>query len=369
MVFPAIACNLDPDLIQTALPLFETEKVAALEWSFDAVFSSEPLPNWFHELIQVYSKGERLIGHGVFFSLFSGKWLPEQSEWLQNLKRYCQIYQFDHITEHFGFMTGADFHKGAPLSIPYNQSTLAIGRDRLLRISQACNCPVGLENLAFSYSLDEVKRHGAFLNELLEPVNGFIILDLHNVFCQLHNFDLDAKDLRALYPLERVREIHISGGSWEFTRIQPEKPVRRDTHDDSVPEAVFDLLKDVLPCCPNLKYVVMEQLGTALHTQAQRDAYRADFYTMERILTQAQPEIPAKNNFVPPVLPPLGNPIEDLALFEQQRILSNILENALDYQGALNQSLLANSDWDIEHWNPAMLETAVAIARKWKNGW
>uniref|UniRef100_UPI003F71F370 multinuclear nonheme iron-dependent oxidase n=1 Tax=Dyadobacter sp. TaxID=1914288 RepID=UPI003F71F370 len=193
-IFSTIACNLDAHILQASIPLFEMEKVEAIEWSFDALFKVNVIPEWFTDFIKEFSDQNRLIGHGVYFSLFSGKWSAEQQNWLDQLGRLCGQFQFDHITEHFGFMTGDDFHKGAPLGIPFNASTLAIGKDRLARIQNACNCPVGLENLAFSYLLDEVKRHGEFLGQLVESVNGFIILDLHNLYCQCHNFDLDFGD-------------------------------------------------------------------------------------------------------------------------------------------------------------------------------
>ena len=199
-ILSAVACNLDANILAACLPLMEESRVEAIEWSFDALYRVKEVPSWFRDLLMAFSNEQRLIGHGVFFSLFSGKWLPEQEAWLKHLQQTCAEFRFDHITEHFGFMTGKDFHHGAPLNIPYTGTTLNIGRDRLKRIQEACGLPVGLENLAFSYSLDEVKRHGAFLEQLLEPVNGFIILDLHNLYCQLRNFDLAFDELISLYP-------------------------------------------------------------------------------------------------------------------------------------------------------------------------
>jgi uncharacterized protein (UPF0276 family) len=247
------ACNLDADMLNACYPLFLEERVQAIEWSFDALFDHGALPLWFEELLQAYSKAKRLTGHGVFFSLFSGKWLPEQEQWLASLRDTIKRFPLEQVTEHFGFMTGKDFHKGAPLAIPYSATTLRIGRDRLRRIQDAAQCPAGLENLAFAYTIDEVKRHGNFLYELIEPVNGFIILDLHNVYCQLENFDLDVNELLALYPLDKVREVHISGGSWEPVKSDPGRQIRRDTHDDAVPAEVFLLLDKALDHCPPMQ--------------------------------------------------------------------------------------------------------------------
>uniref|UniRef100_UPI003F71FC1A multinuclear nonheme iron-dependent oxidase n=1 Tax=Dyadobacter sp. TaxID=1914288 RepID=UPI003F71FC1A len=173
------------------------------------------------------------------------------------------------------------------------------------------------------------------------------------------------------YPLERVREMHISGGSWD-AQI-PGKLVRRDTHDEAVPEEVFTYLKEAIPRCPNLKFVVMEQLGTALDTAEKQDDFQKDFLRMDTIVKsiEATRRI-TTNNFLPlsPKLP-ASPPIQDLALYRQQMQLSNILETAGDLNEAqrlLKASELSNSDWHIEHWELHMLQTAMNIAQKWKGG-
>jgi len=370
-LYPSIACNLDTNILLAALPLFEAEEVEAIEWSFDALFKVEQVPDWFTGLIEAYAKEKRLIGHGVFFSLFSGRWHKEQERWLKQLEVVSRKFQFQHITEHFGFMTGKNFHAGAPLSIPLTENTKAIGQDRLKRIAQACQCPVGLENLAFAYSLEDVKAQGAFLDALLEQVNGFIILDLHNLYCQLYNFEIEFEALIKLYPLERVHEIHISGGSWEDSELTPRKRIRRDTHDDAVPEEVFQLLDKAIPLCPNLQYVVLEQIGTGLPNETAREQYRQDFQRMKQLVKSWTPVQQEINNFQPEPTPALGPPIQDLKLHQQQLELSHILENAPSHKQALSMlktSSLSDSAWRVEQWAPHMLETALSIAQKWRHG-
>lgn len=370
-ILSAVACNLDANILAACLPLMEESRVEAIEWSFDTLYKAKEVPSWFRDLLIAFSNEKRLIGHGVFFSLFSGKWLPEQEAWLKHLQQTCAEFRFDHITEHFGFMTGRDFHHGAPLNIPYTGTTLNIGRDRLKRIQEACGLPVGLENLAFSYSLDEVKRHGAFLEQLLEPVNGFIILDLHNLYCQLRNFDLSFDEMISLYPLGRVREIHISGGSWEESTADPARSVRRDTHDDAVPPDVFQLLEMTMARCPHLKYVVLEQLGNGLETEESRLSFYNNFLQMEQIVRENSNE--DDGDPTTPFLPPshllTDVAVEDMTLYEQQLELSSILESSASYEKAmhlLERSSLARSDWQIEQWEPYMIETALKIAQKWK---
>lgn len=374
-IHPSVACNFDMHLLQATLPLLESGQVAGMEWSFDALYRVAHIPDWFTELLDTFSRSGRLLGHGIFFSLFSGNWTPEQEQWLRQLSDTARRFHFDHVTEHFGFMTGADFHRGAPMSIPMNSRTLAIGRDRLRRISDACQRPVGIENLAFAQSYDEAQRQGAFLAQLVEPVNGLLILDLHNLYCQLHNFDISFEQLLHTYPLERVREIHISGGSWEQSSWRPTQSVRRDTHDDRVPEMVFHLLKETLPLCPHLKYVVLEQLGTSLHTAEAQQGFREDFISIKNIINNFNIKniSPAEESLHPFLSPSKtgmdSTPLTDAELFQQQRQLAHILENATtvpEAQELLRQSALAHSDWHPEQWEPYMLEAAMAIAQKWK---
>lgn len=370
----SVACNLDANILLACLPLFEAEKVEAIEWAFDTLYAHRQVPDWFDELLRTFGDAGRLVGHGVFFSLFSGRWTPDQQTWLNQLKSLAAVYRFDHVTEHFGFMTGTNFHQGAPLSLPLTPSTLAIGQDRLQRLQEAAGCPVGLENLAFAYSVEDVKQQADFMNQLLSSVNGFLILDLHNLYCQSQNFNLTGNELLNLYPLDRVREIHVSGGSWSPSASDPERKIRRDTHDDAVPTDVFDWLDAALDACPNLKYVVMEQLGNGLATDEDRQQFGRDFLEMDRI-------VKAKNQVGPQHQPnlftPAGHsaagslPVEDVKLHSQQRELATILETAGDYrqaQALLARSDLAQSAWQIERWEPTMLETALAIAQKWQNG-
>lgn len=368
-VLSAIACNADPDVLSAAFPLLEAGEVEALEWSFDALLGE--MPDWFATLLGAYGEQGRLVGHGVYFSLLSGQWTPEQQQWLRDLSQLAARFSFDHVTEHFGFFTGENFHAGAPLPVPCSAATLRLGRDRLRRIQEAGQCPVGLENLALAYSLDDVQQQGTFLDQLLEPVNGFLILDLHNLYCQLHNFAVAPEALLDLYPLDRVREIHISGGSWEDSAQAPRGQVRRDTHDGAVPEEVFQLLERTMPRCPHLKYVVLEQLGTALKTERRRARFRQDFRRMARLGQQHNLATPSGSDrlFMPRHPSPTGPVVVDEKLHGQQRQLSRILEAAptLDEaQRLLHASSLAHTEWQLENWAPYMLDTARRIAQKWK---
>lgn len=253
------------------------DSVAILEWSFDTAWGKVPPPEWVVALLQQYGQRDRLLGHGVSYSLLSAQ--HESTHWLACLRAECQDYRYRQISEHFGWMAAGAFYQSAPLPMPLLPETLRLGRDRLKQLADVAQVPVGLENLAFAFGPEDVWTQGAFLDQLLEPVDGFLLLDLHNLYCQLHNFQIPAAALLERYPLSRVKQLHVSGGSWSHRGR-----IRRDTHDGAVPEAVVELLDLALSKCPSVETVILEQLGSALVTDAQQCAFRQDFQKIQALV-------------------------------------------------------------------------------------
>src|SRR5262245_56053470 len=114
------------------------------------------------------------------------------------------------MSEYFGLVIVFGFVDGAPLPVPATAAALAIGRDRLARLGAAARAPVGVENLALAFGPSDVDAQGPFLEALLAPVDGYLVLDLHNLWCQAVNFARDPRALLATYPLARARVLHVS---------------------------------------------------------------------------------------------------------------------------------------------------------------
>ncbi len=280
---PAVGLSLlvEPEFAAATLPLFEAGAVDVLEWSFDVHWDAPPLPAWSDELLAHFSATDRLLGHGVTFSPLTASWTDRQDRWLEQFSEECASRRYRHVSEHFGFLAAGSFHDGAPLPVPRTDAALAIGRDRLRRLAEVCGVRVGLENLAFAFGPDDVRSQGAFLAELLEPSDGFLLLDLHNLYCHAVNFDVDVRDLLDGYPLERVVELHVSGGSWSDG---VGGRVRRDTHDDAVPDEVLALLPDVLARCPGTEFVILERITGTLRDAAARDRFADDFRRVRSVV-------------------------------------------------------------------------------------
>ncbi len=356
----------EPEFLNAALPLFLKNQIEVIEWSFDTIRNEKSKPAWLHQLLKEYSQNNRLIGHGVRYSVFDARFTTRQKVWLNDLKKEVKKYKYNHITEHFGFMSSSNFHEGAPLPVPLNKSTLAIGISRLKSIQDAAHLAVGIENLAFSFCLDDVKKQGEFLDKLTAPINGFLILDLHNIFCQAKNFKIDLLEIVKLYPLKKVREIHISGGSWQNSIYAKDlKKVRRDTHDEKVPKEIFDLLPDVLTLCPNLEYIIFERLGHTLSHEKEKLQFRKDFLKLRSIINTNSV---SKTKIDKLKLPRLKQvqPLSDLKLYKQQQFILNTIRNNTDPYKALKElNVPSLKDWHTQSWKPSMMETAILLVKKW----
>ncbi len=356
-VLLGISVMPDHSFLQACLPLFENESIDVIEWSFDTILDPSKKPDWLHLLLNEYAENGRLLGHGVYYSLFDAQWTERQSKWLQQVKKEVSTYPYQHLTEHFGLMSSTNAHEGFPLPVPLTDSVLQIGIDRLKRLQNAAQIPIGIENLALAFHSDEVKAQGDFIYRMIEPVNGFIILDLHNLYCQAANFNIDLMELINAYSLDCVKELHISGGSWDEDPTLT-KRIRRDTHDQNVPSILFDILPAVIQKCPHLEYVIFEQLSTSLQTENEINTFRNDYGKLKRIIeqTNAQNEIKTWGNDSIPNEEPISNSI----LFAEQELLRSAL-----IQNTTNKDFQSYSPPLNQKWNEDLWKTAIKLTKQW----
>lgn len=274
---------LQEDFLAATLPLFSNDEVEILEWSPDIGWAAPTKPEWANELLDFYSSADCLYGHGVNYSPMSAEWTAVDSAWIENLKRELEARKFVHFSEHFGFSRIGHLQQGAPLPIPFTTEAIRAGQFKLEKLAHTTGGRIGLENLALAFNKGDAMQQGRFLEELLQPFDGFVLLDLHNLYCQMENFGLSADELLGTYPLERVREIHISGGSWSESR---KTRIRRDTHDNEVPDEVLALLPLVLAQCPNVEAVILERIGGTMPSAEQQARFREDYRAIAKIIEQ-----------------------------------------------------------------------------------
>jgi uncharacterized protein (UPF0276 family) len=289
---PRVGLNLNPEggFLAAAAPLFEEGLVAAVEIDIDHRWlqghATRQTPRWLAEILDIYAADDALYGHGVWLSVASGRWEPRQERWLRRLAAECRRRRYRHVSEHFGFFTAGEFSQSTMWPVPRTPGVVRVAVDKLRRMRGACGgAPVGLENFAAVLCRRDALDQGPLLAEILEQADGFLLLDLHNIYCQAVNLDLDPLELLRTYPLQRARELHIAGGN-DWTSPAGEL-VHLDSHDHPVPEGTWAMVPEALRLCSNLDVVLFERRGETLYQEADQIRYREDFRRLRALVEAA----------------------------------------------------------------------------------
>jgi uncharacterized protein (UPF0276 family) len=108
---------------------------------------------------------------------------------------------------------------------------------------------VGFENSVFYGHFGDPLDEPHFVARCLEAQRTHLLLDLHNVTRPPLNAGFEPWRYVERLPLERVIEIHVSGGNESDPRWLPSRRVLRlDSHDNAVPEEVWRLAERVVRC-------------------------------------------------------------------------------------------------------------------------
>jgi len=281
-------CSTEP-FRDAVLPLVEAGLVDAVERELDEYFLlghdiNEP-PPWVRALDELFAADDALYGHGVWFSLQSVGWQPRQDAWLEKVAAEARRVPYRHISEHFGYMSAGPFTRFPMMSAPYCQAAVALGIERVRQLSEAVGQPIGLENAANALSPDDATQQGAFMRDVIEGAESWLLLDVFNVFVQAENLGLDPRALIDSYPLERVRELHIAGG--QYYPLRSRERVWVDSHDHAIPASAKELLAYALPRCPAVEVVIFERRDETWHDPQEIEIYRADFMDVHRIVQEA----------------------------------------------------------------------------------
>lgn len=340
-----------------AAPCFADGLVDVVEWTVDLGFG-DPLPNWCEALLRHYADGGRLVAHGVGLSLLSNASPPNQA-FLERTAQALTRFPALHYSDHYGFSAGGPLRDNAPLSVPYSVGAVENACAHLNALRDRLAIPVGVENLAFAFSKRDALAQWSTLRDVLSATQSFLLLDLHNLYCQLQNFDFSVDELLAQIPLDRVVQIHLSGGSESIPAVGDQRsPVRRDTHDSTVPRACFDLLELVRPRCPKLKIVIVERLGSSLTSDPMEAIrFRTD---LERIRSIVRTPIQTQGtqSSTPALIPKDAMSSDELAKWQD-----DVLARLHGPDSVLE--LCADASFARVFAEPRMVEIARHLTRKW----
>jgi uncharacterized protein len=204
--------------------------------------------------------GLPVVAHGVELSIGSAHGFNHA--YLTMLDSFQKEWPFVWHSEHLGFQTIAGDNNstleiGVPLPMPATVEAVELVASRSAMIQERYGVPFLLENPAHYFSAlpadPEIGDEHGFLDAFVKKSGCYLLLDLHNLYCNAVNHHFDAREVIETLPLDRVIEIHVAGGSWR-------DGFWMDAHDGRVPEPVWELLEYTLPKAPNVGGVVFELL-------------------------------------------------------------------------------------------------------------
>lgn len=181
--------------------------------------------------------------HGVGLSI--GAMQPLDREHLMRLKTLCDRYEPESFSEHLAWSSHGTVFLNDLLPLPYTDETLVHVAEHIDEVQTALGRQMLLENPA-TYLLFEQStiEEAEFLRELVRRTGCGLLLDVNNVFVASTNHNLDPRDYLARFPVDAVREIHLSGHS--ETTDDFGAPLLIDSHDTPVKDPVWALYEELL---------------------------------------------------------------------------------------------------------------------------
>ena len=200
-----------------------------------------------------------LILHGVGLSIGSHDCFS--SDYLGLLDDLFTAFRPLWHSEHLAYCDVDGEALGTMVELPCNDEALELICPRVERIQDRYAVPFLLENVARAFPRDDDDTYASadFMNRIVRRTGCGLLLDVHNLRCDVQNFGVDAAAFLDELDVDAVREIHISGGT-------DYKGFRLDIHSRLVDEMTFDLARLALARCRNAQVLVFEVLGESVAT-------------------------------------------------------------------------------------------------------
>lgn len=196
-----------------------------------------------HALLGRLREDYALSIHGVGLSIGSMQSLDKDH--LVRLKIVCDRYEPESFSEHLAWSTHDTVFLNDLLPLPYTEETLARVCEHIDQVQNFLGRQMLLENPATYLLFDEsTLAETDFLDEVVARTGCGLLLDVNNVFVASTNHAMDPRDYLFRFPVQWVREVHLSGHS--ETIDDAGATLLIDSHDTPVKDPVWELYEDLI---------------------------------------------------------------------------------------------------------------------------
>lgn len=242
-----------PDL--AARILSHLDRIDLLEVIADDFFEA---PRQEVRALRTLSSQIPVVLHGVGMGLASAS--PVEPRQLEKMARLVEQVRPQGWSEHLAFVRGGDIEIGHLAAAPRTKVTVEGTAENVSRAPAVIGSKPVMENIATLIDPPgSTLSESAWISSILAEADCDLLLDLHNVYANGLNHGYDPKAFLRELPTERIKMIHIAGGT--FISAPDGRPRLLDDHLHDVPDPVFELLEEAAAVSRNPLSVILERDG------------------------------------------------------------------------------------------------------------
>ncbi len=197
--------------------------------------------------------------HGLSLGLAGAS--PVSPRRLDDFARWVGVIRPESWSEHLAFVRAGGIEIGHLAAPPRRPVTIENAARNILRAAQVVGTLPAVENIATLVSPPgSTLSEAEWVTGILRATGAPMLLDLHNLHANAHNFGFDAVEYLDSLPLQAIRQVHIAGGRSVPLRGAPGERII-DDHLHRTPERVFDLLAHLAEKAPQPLTIMLERDG------------------------------------------------------------------------------------------------------------
>lgn len=214
---------------------------------FEQIITQKPAVDWFEIISENYfvAGGKPwyylnkiradypIVMHGVSMSIGSVE--PINKDYLNQLKNTIERVEPQWVSDHLCFTQVGGINSHDLLPMPYTNEALNHLANKISQVQDYLGREMIFENVSsyLTYN-DSQMSEWEFLAQLHKQTGCQFLMDVNNVYVSARNHDFNAMDYLSAIPSTAIAQIHLAGHQDFGTHII-------DTHDEDVPDAVWDL--------------------------------------------------------------------------------------------------------------------------------
>jgi uncharacterized protein len=193
----------------------------------------EKLESWL-EIVQNFP----LVTHGVSMSI--GTAMPLNLDYINRLKSLIKATKTPWYSDHLCFTKVPEIDVEQLVPLWFTEESLNTVCQNIQELKRHITTPFLLENITYYFPIPNAEMtESQFITRVLQQTDCGMLLDVNNVHINSINLGYDPYKFLMSIPLDRVVQIHLAGG-------RKSQGIIIDTHDTSVHDTVWDLLKFVV---------------------------------------------------------------------------------------------------------------------------